>query len=126
MWIQWNPNPVAARVGDCAVRAVARVTEQDWERTYMELAILGLQMADMPSANNVWGAALRRRGFIKAMIPDSCPDCYTVADFAEDHPHGQYVVQTSGHVVAIEDGDWIDTWDSGQETVTYFWKRKDD
>ena len=40
------------------------------------------------SQTNVWGAYLRSRGFDRDMISNSCPDCYTVADFAAEHPHG--------------------------------------
>ena len=30
-WIEYNPNPRRNRVGDCAIRAVAKATDQDWE-----------------------------------------------------------------------------------------------
>lgn len=36
----------------------------------------------MPDANEVWGGYLRSLGWIRGAIPDTCPDCYTVADFA--------------------------------------------
>jgi len=35
-------------------------------------------MSDMPSANRVWMAYLKKIGFKKYLIPDTCPDCYTV------------------------------------------------
>ena len=28
MWTYYNPNPIAVRVGDCAVRAVAKAIER--------------------------------------------------------------------------------------------------
>ena len=31
MWKMFNPNPLAARVGDCAVRAVCKAIGADWE-----------------------------------------------------------------------------------------------
>ena len=30
-WIEYNPNPRRNRVGDCAIRAIAKATDQDWE-----------------------------------------------------------------------------------------------
>lgn len=54
-WTYYNPNPIAARVGDCTVRAISKVLDQDWEDTYMDLCALGLAMCDLPSANSVWG-----------------------------------------------------------------------
>lgn len=81
--------------------------------------------SDMPSANHVWGAYLRRCGFVRQIVPNECPDCYTVADFCRDHPEGLFVLAISGHVVAVEDGDWWDTWDSGNEIPVYYWMRKE-
>jgi len=126
MYSAYNPNPMGARVGDCTVRAIARATGQSWERVYAGLCIEGFVLGDMPSANHVWGAYLRRQGFRRHMLPDDCPDCYTVADFCRDHPHGRYVLAISGHVVCAEDGDYYDTWDSGGEIPVYYWAKEDD
>lgn len=52
----YNPNPRAAKVGDCAVRAVAKALGIDWYQSYIELVNEGLEQCDLPSANNVWGA----------------------------------------------------------------------
>lgn len=119
-----NPNPISARVGDCVVRAVSIVTDQTWEEAYCGIASVGLDMADMPSSNNVWGAYLRQRGWRRDLIPDHLSEEYTVADFAIDHPEGSYVVATSGHVVAVVDGIYYDTWDSGREIPLYYWYKE--
>ena len=73
----YNPNPHGKRVGDCAVRALSKALNQDWDKTYLWLCIYGFMMSDMPSANAVWGAYLKSRGFKRNIIPDTCPDCYT-------------------------------------------------
>lgn len=82
-------------------------------------------LCDMPSANHVWGAYLRRKGFTRHIIPDTCPDCYTVSDFAAEHPKGTYILALSGHVVCVCAGDWYDTWESGGEIPLYYWERSD-
>ena len=51
-------------------------------------------------------------------------DC-TVSDFAEDHPKGTYILALSGHVVCVKDGDYIDTWDSGNEIPLYYWQQEE-
>jgi len=125
MWKEYNCNPVRKRVGDCTVRAMSKALGQDWETTYVGLALQGFMMADLPSANAVWGAYLRRKGFRRYIIPEECPDCYCVADFAAEHPKGTYILALSGHVVCVCDGDIYDTWDSSEETPLYYWERID-
>lgn len=49
MWTYYNPNPIAVRVGDCAVRAVAKAIGRKWEDSYLQLALMGLQMGGMPA-----------------------------------------------------------------------------
>lgn len=126
MWKEYNPNPIRRHVGDCTIRAISKALGQDWETTYTGIALEGFLQCDMPSANHIWGAYLKRHGFARNVIPDTCPDCYTVEDFAEDHPKGTYILAISGHVVCVCDGDWYDTWQSGGEIPLYYWERKDD
>lgn len=121
MWRFRNPNPKAARVGDCVIRALSIALEKPWDETYRELCDVGFDMCDMPSSNAVWGAMLRRHGWRRYTVPNCFGDEYTVADFANDHPYGKYVLSLHGHVVSLCDGDWMDTWDSGSEIVVYFW-----
>ena len=123
-YIEWNPNPVGRKVGDCAVRAVAKALNMGWEAAYIALTINGLQMGDMPSSDSVWGATLRQHGFKRENISNECPDCFTVADFAEENPEGVYVLGTGGHVVTVIDGDYYDSWDSGKEIPQFVWYRR--
>lgn len=124
MFIYYNPNPSGRMVGDCAVRAVAKALNIDWETAYSAMAVNGFLMNDMPSANSVWGAVLRQHNFTRENIPNSCPDCYTAADFARDHPKGTYVLGFGTHTATIKDGDLYDSWDSSKEVPQYFWKKE--
>ena len=124
MYMKYNPNPQRKTVGDCVVRSIAKVLGYDWERTYIELALQGFMMCDMPSANAVWGAYLRSKGFTRYVIPADCPECYTISDFARDNPHGKYVLAIGSHVVTVIDGNYYDSWDSGEEIPVYYWKKE--
>ena len=126
MYREYNPNPTGRRVGDCAVRAVAKALGEDWETAYTMIAMNGYAMGDMPSSDSVWGAVLRQNGFYRASVPNECPDCYTAADFIKDHPKGTYVLGFSGHVATVVDGILYDSWNSLNEIPVYYWYRKDE
>ena len=125
-WQEFINNPYGRRVGDCTVRAVAKAIGSDWEKAYTELALAGFTMGDMPSGNAVVNSVLRQYGFRRQVIPNSCPDCYTIGDFANGHPEGTYVVGTGNHVVAVENGTVWDSWDSTGEVAIFYWEEDPD
>ncbi len=124
MWIRCNPNPLGKQVGDCVVRAIAIATDQSWRETYEDLCRIGGIECDMPSSNYIWGKYLKEKGARQFLLPETCPACLSVRAFCKMYPEGVYVIGTGEHAVACMEGDWYDSWDSGSETPTYFWKVK--
>lgn len=122
MWEYYQPNPCGRSVGDCSVRAVSAALHISWEDAYELICDAGYEMCDMPSSNSVWGAVLRKHGFVREMIPNTCPDCYTAEDFCKDYPRGTYVLVFSGHVATAINSVLYDSWDSSQEIVQYYWR----
>ena len=120
MFEYFNPNPVQKNVGDCTVRAISKALDQDWDTTYWGLCLEGNVRKDMPSANATWGAFLRKNGYRRELAPEDI----TVFEFSEEYPDGTYILALSSHVVCIIDGVIYDTWDSGNETVIYYWYKK--
>ena len=124
MYIEYNPNPVARKVGDCVVRALTKALDTTWQGAYLSLVTNGLQMGDMPSSDSVAGSVLRQNGFRRKAISETCPDCYTVEDFCREFPTGTYVLFFGGHVACVKDGDLYDAWDSSNETPQYYWTKE--
>lgn len=81
-------------------------------------------MADWGSSNPVWDSYLRSNGFVRKSLPNTCPGCYTIQDFANEHNIGLYIVATGTHVVTIMDGTIFDSWDSSQEIPTYYYQKE--
>ena len=125
MWKKFQNNPAGRNVGDCAVRAISVALNVDWETAYALLVAHGYMLADMPSSDAVWGAVLRRHGFVRESIPNICPDCYTAEEFCEDHPEGVYVLGFGDHTAAVVDGNIYDSWDSSRRIPQFVWKRRE-
>ena len=65
------------------------------------------------------------QGYNRYVIPNTCPDCYSVKQFCEEHPHGKYLLATGTHVVTCIDGDYYDTWNSGDEIPIYYFTKEE-
>lgn len=120
----FNPNPKNLTVEDCVIRAISRVTNESWDNTYIGVVMAGFDVKDMPSSARAWGTYLRNIGFKRFAIPNTCPDCYTIRDFCKDYSTGSYLLVTTNHVIAVIDGNYYDTWDSGDEVPMYYWQRR--
>lgn len=123
MWIEYNPNPLGIRVGDCVIRAISKALNESWEKVYIDLCVQGFMMGDLPNSNAIFSAYLRRKGFKRHTIED-CPDCYSVEDFCREHPNGVYVIGTGSHAVAVVDGNIFDAWNSSRETPVYYFEKE--
>ena len=123
MYIHANPNPNGEYVEDCVIRAIAIVTNRSWDETALYVFGQAFIMKNMPSVDKVWGTYLQSIGFRQFPIPNTCPYCYTIRDFCIDNPTGVFILATGSHVVAVIDGDYYDTWDSGDELPTSVWRR---
>ena len=123
MFIQANSNPVNKLVDDCVIRALSIIMDKPWLFIYDELSDLGREMYEPSISNNVWSKYLFMNGFKRHIIPNTCPDCYSVRRFCLDHPYGEYVLATGSHVIAVIDGNYYDTWDSGDEVPIYYFNR---
>ena len=124
MFVEVNLNPYKKSVGDCVIRAISMAENEHWDDTFIDLMVKCFQLKDIPSSNNAWGVYLRDLGYTRHIIPDTCPDCYTIRDFTEEHPEGVYILATGSHVVAVKDGDHYDTWDSGDEVPIYYFEKE--
>ena len=123
-YIFCNPNPIGNLTGDCVIRAICIAENKSWDEIFLDLMAKCFELKDMPSDNNVWNKYLQSIGYTRHIIPDTCPDCYTISDFTNDHPKGTYILGTGTHVACVKDGNHYDTWDSAQKIPIYYWERE--
>ena len=96
--------------------------DMPWDDVAIDLSMMMVAEKDIVSSNALWGKYLELNGFRRGSLPDTCPSCFTIEDFCRMYPQGIYVVCTGSHVVAVIDGNYYDTFDSGQETATYYFE----
>lgn len=126
MYEYYNPNPLKKNIGDCTVRALTKALDLPWECVYAGLCAKGFELCDMPDSNNVWGEFLIDKGFKRHIIPETCPMCFTVGDFAQTYNKGIYVLGTGKHAVTIVDGCIYDSFDSSDKLPVYYFKKEAD
>lgn len=124
MFIKTNPNPNGTLIGDCVVRAICIALNRTWDEVYIGLCVQGYILRDMPNANHVWGRYLIEEGFMNYPLINTCPECYTIKDFCFENNDGIFILATGSHVVTVIDGDYYDSWDSGNEIPISVWRRE--
>lgn len=120
----YQPNPVSPNEDDCVIRAICKATGKDWDTVYMELCVEGMKRGTWGNVNHVWDSYLRNNGYKRYAIPNTCPECYTVGQFAEEHPKGIYTLATGNHAVTIQDGVVYDSFDSRQRVPIYYYTKE--
>lgn len=126
MFVFYCNNPAGdLQSGDCVIRAICKVTGDTWEKVYSELSVEGYVVSDWGNANHVWDAYLRKNGFERHICPNDCPYCYSIKDFANEHKEGTYIVATGTHAVAVVNGNYYDSWDSGNKVPIYYYTKEE-
>ena len=123
VFVYMNPNPDNKNVGDCTVRALSIALNKSWEMIFLDLCLQAYMMRDMPSSNDVWGTYLQYKGWMLRRLPDTCPLCYTVRDFCNEHNKGIYILGTGSHVICVKNGKYYDAWDSGTKVPLFYYEK---
>lgn len=123
-FVKYNANPSKNRTVDCVIRAICTIENKSWREVFFDLAALSAIDYTMPDTNEVWGKYLWQLGYERFSLPNTCPRCYTVRDFCMDNPYGSFILATGDHVIAVMDGNWYDTWDSGDEVPIFYFRKE--
>lgn len=123
-FIQYNANPFKNDTIDCVIRAISKVMDISWDEAYIRLFVRGYMKKEIPMRNDLWIDFLLEHGFTIKAVPNTCPNCITVKQFAADHPEGSFILGTGSHAIAIVAGNYYDTWDSGLERPLYYLERR--
>ena len=120
MWKKLNINPCGELVGDCVVRAIGLLLGKSWDEVHNDLSRESFFACDMSNSNKVWAKYLEKFGYIGEQLAGN----KTVSELAKVIQDRKYLLATSTHVVTVIDGDYYDTWDSGNIIPLFIWKEK--
>ena len=123
-YYQPNKLDLKDQYGDCVIRALSKVLDKDWLATFDDIIPYARELQGMPNSKHVYTAYLQANGFEYHGISNKKGTKRpTVDSFAKDHKTGTYFVRVANHVVAVVDGVYYDTWDSGDCSMYGYWEK---
>jgi len=105
-------------IGDCAIRALAHGTGEDYIVVYKELFEMAMKIGDMPNADKVTDAYLRQRGWTKNTTMKKMGKRVRLKDWPT---HGTYIIRMNYHVTCIKDGVHLDMGDWRSRCGNTYW-----
>lgn len=124
LWHYFQPNPVKQEKQDCSVRAICAAESIDWLEAYDLLAKKGRELYSVSDGDRTIVGLLDDLGYTKHSVKVAKgmtrPTPYTLAT---DIPTGVIVCRVAQHWVTIKDGEYYDTWDSGDKGVYTYWTK---
>ena len=128
-WVYFQPNKkdLKDKVGDCQVRALCKALGLTWLEAFditipicRELQTYTIFDGDLTKTTE----AMKKLGFEYTGVSNKKGTKRpTIAKFAKDHPTGTYICKVANHVVAVVDGCYYDTWDSGEYSMYGFYTK---
>lgn len=120
-YYQPNEKDLKDHVGDCQIRALSKALDLTWLEVFDLITPIcrEQQVMDIFSCDlNKTKEAMEYLGFTYYGVSNKRGTKRpTVEEFAKKHPNGRYIVVVAQHVVAVVDGKYYDTWDSGYKSL---------
>lgn len=128
LWTKYQPNPKgekAKKTGDCTIRAITKIEQISWIEAFDKLVEIARQNFDLPNSMNTIEEYLTQQGYEKVAIKaEKGSTRPTIYSFAEEHKTGTYLLRVAHHVVAVVDGHYFDSWDSGRKSLYSYYIKK--
>lgn len=119
-WHKFNPNPEDRNIGDCTLRSYCAAFDIDWNKAFDIASVVAKGEASMIQ----YVAQKVLTEYFNCTVDESYnkksvkkEDRMTVNQFAETHPYGTYILHTRSHQVTVKDGEYWDSYDSGDKKV---------
>lgn len=129
-WVYYQPNKkdVEDKYGDCTIRALSKALDCSWVEAFDK--VIPVMREEQVSSVFACNITVRKRildklGFdYHGVSNKKGTKRPTVDSFAKDHPEGRFICNVANHVVAVVDGKFYDTWDSGGCSLYGYFERR--
>lgn len=129
VYYQPNKKDLKDQYGDCTIRALSKVLDCTWIEAFDAM----IPLCRKAQATNIFSTPitvrkelLKELGFeyhgVSVVKGRKRP---TVDSFAKDHPTGRYLCNVANHVVAVVDGKYYDTWNSGHCSLYGYFEKEE-
>lgn len=120
-YYQPNDKDHKDKYGDCQIRALSKALNKSWLEVFdltvpicRERQIMDIFCCEL----NTTKECMKELGFEYTGISNKKGSKRpTVESFAKTHKEGTYVVSLAGHVCAVVDGYFYDTWDCSYKSL---------
>lgn len=117
-WKKYNPNPKSRNIGDCTLRSYCAAFDISWDKAFD----IASKIAKEDSSMIQYVAPKILTEYFKCEIDEDykktkTKDRITVNNFAMTHPYGTYILHVRSHQVTVKNGEYWDSWDSGDKKV---------
>jgi hypothetical protein len=114
LFIKENINPLGKKTTDCVIRAIAKAEGKEWLEVFDILVKLARENYTIPNGKDNYKEYLEKYPKINVfhMVANK-KKRYTVKEVSKWQ--GTYIVQTARHLTTTIDGNYYDTWDSGNK-----------
>lgn len=121
MYVYYQPNKkdLKDEYGDCTIRALSKVLNISWLEAF-DLQIPICREYQLPNIffapTKIRNECMLKLGFNYTGISNKKGSIRpTVKEFAKQNKCGSYILNVANHEVAVVNGDYYDTWNSGNK-----------
>ncbi len=124
-YYQPNDKDIKDTFGDCVIRALTKAENLSWVDVFDELTPIARELQCVPNGKPCYEEFLKRRGYEYVGVSNKRGTKRpTVSSFTLAHRQGVFIARVAHHIVAVVDGRFYDTWDSGQKSLYGYWVKK--
>lgn len=122
-YYQPNEKDLKDEYGDCVIRALTKALNMEWLQVFDEMQPLSREMQVPFNCRPCYEKYIESKGLIYHGISNKKGTKRPTVDiFAKDHKTGTYILRVANHLVAVVNGFYYDTWDSGEKSLYGYWE----